>query len=67
MDIALKERFLRLWQTYFCGAELPIVFYYTDKAPGVDLVKPPSGGHRCIMADLAQVRAGRSMGFAPRW
>ena len=59
MDIELKERFLTLWETYFRGAELPIVFYYADEAPGVDLVKPPPG-HRCIMADLAKVRAGRS-------
>jgi uncharacterized protein (DUF169 family) len=62
MDIELKERFLRLWETYFCGADLPIVLYYTNEAPNVDWVKPPSG-HRCIMADLAKVRAGHSMGF----
>jgi hypothetical protein len=62
MDIELKERFLRLWGTYFCGADLPIVFYYTNETTDVDLVKPPSG-HRCIMADLAKVRAGHSMGF----
>ena len=33
MDLELKDRFLELWTRYFAGAELPIVFYYTDR-PG---------------------------------
>jgi len=62
MDMEIKERFLRLWEKYFNGAELPIVFYYVDEPGGVDVVKPPSG-HRCIMADLSKVRAGKSLCF----
>jgi uncharacterized protein (DUF169 family) len=62
MDIELKNKFLTLWKEYFDGAELPIVFYYTDEISEAELVKPPSG-HRCIMPDLAKVRKGRSICF----
>jgi len=62
MDIELKGRFLGLWDKYFDGAELPIVFYYTDEAPEVELVKSFSG-HRCMMADLSKVRTGISICF----
>ena len=27
MDSVIKERFLSLWETYFCGVELPIVLF----------------------------------------
>lgn len=57
MDIELKERFLAVWEKYFNGTELPIVFYYTNEASEAELVKPPPG-HRCIMADLSKVRTG---------
>jgi uncharacterized protein (DUF169 family) len=60
MDIEINEKFLGLWDKYFDGAELPIVFYYADEAGGVELVKP-SSGHRCIMADLSKVRKGRCL------
>lgn len=60
MDIKLKEKFLRLWDKYFNGTELPIVFYYTNEPTGVEIVKP-SQGHRCMMADLLKVRTGESI------
>jgi uncharacterized protein (DUF169 family) len=62
MDMKDKEKFLRLWDKHFPGAELPIVFYYTDEAGSVEPVKAPAG-HRCIFADLQQVRAGTSLCF----
>jgi hypothetical protein len=62
MDMNRKEQFLRLWEKYFPGAELPIVFYYTDEAGSAKLVKAPAG-HRCIFADLAKVRAGQALRF----
>ena len=57
MDAKRKEEFLRLWDKYFAGADLPITFYYTDQTPSADLVQPPAG-HRCIFADLVKVRTG---------
>jgi uncharacterized protein (DUF169 family) len=62
MDIKLREKFLRLWEKYFNGAELPIVFYYADEQMGAELIKP-SSGHRCLMADISKVRRGKSICF----
>jgi uncharacterized protein (DUF169 family) len=62
MDMEINEKFLGLWERYFDGAELPIVFYYADEAGAVEVVEPCSG-HRCIMADLSKVRAGRCLCF----
>jgi len=62
MDLEIKEKFVRLWEKYFDGAELPIVFYYADEPGEVEVMKP-SRGRRCIMADLSKVRAGKSLCF----
>ena len=62
MDMNRKQQFLRLWEKYFPGAELPITFYYTDETGSAELVKLPAG-HRCIFADLARVRAGEALRF----
>ncbi len=62
MDMNRKKQFLRLWEKHFPGAELPIVFYYTDEAGSAESAKPPAG-HRCIFTDLARVRAGHSLRF----
>ena len=61
MDAQRKGEFLRLWEKYFPGAELPIGFYYTDQATG-EPVQPPAE-HRCIFADLVKVRTGQSLCF----
>ena len=62
MEIKIMEKFLSLWEKYFNGTELPIVFYYTNEPTGVQIVKP-SQGHRCMMADLVKVRSGESVFF----
>ena len=62
MDMEMKQSFLQLWEKYFNGGELPMVFYYTDETKGAELAKPASG-HQCIMADLAKVRTGISVCF----
>ncbi len=58
MDTKIKEKFIKRWEKYFEGAELPITFYYTNQARGAEAVKP-SSGHRCIFADLCKVRTGK--------
>ncbi len=63
MNIETKERFMRLWEKYFDGARLPIVFYYTDNEKAAARVKPPAAAHRCVFADIARVAAGRSLMF----
>jgi len=62
MDMALKTRFLELWERYFGGAALPVVFYYTDNAEAGARVKTPTG-HRCVIADISRAAAGRSLLF----
>jgi hypothetical protein len=61
MDINIKQRFLDLWSLYFPGADLPIVFYYTDDPTGAELVA--KARTHCFIDDLEQVRAGRSLCF----
>lgn len=62
MDTKFKEKFIQLWNKYFSDTELPIVFYYADEIRNAEKVEPPSG-HRCIMADLSKVLAGKSVCF----
>ncbi|HVN95097.1 MAG TPA: DUF169 domain-containing protein [Syntrophorhabdaceae bacterium] len=62
METAIKERFIGLWRKYFEGAELPIVFFYTDNEDAAPRVRPPKD-HRCIVADIARVRKGKSLLF----
>jgi len=62
MDLNLKEKFIQLWKKYFGAADLPIVFYYTDKPSGEQLIQS-SSNHRCIMVDLVKVFTGKSICF----
>jgi hypothetical protein len=64
MDMTLKQTFLHRWTTYFAGAELPLVFYYTDDPKKEALISPPGEAFRCIFQDLAKVRAGKTCCFA---
>jgi uncharacterized protein (DUF169 family) len=61
MDMELKEKFERLWERYFDGAEMPICFYYTDeRPPGTYMPKPPTG-QRCVMGDVSKARTGKNV------
>ena len=62
MDNKIKETFLKRWDTYFGGAELPISFYYTDQEGCAEVVKPASG-RQCFIGALAKVRKGQSLCF----
>ncbi len=62
MDTEFKQRFNDIWHKYFPGADLPIVFYYTDEEDRGELVQPPKG-HRCVICELAKVRNGQSLCF----
>ncbi len=57
MDMKVKQRFSELWKKYFNGAELPIIFYYTDEEGCAPLIKPATR-HRCVIRDLARLRSG---------
>jgi uncharacterized protein (DUF169 family) len=62
MDMTLKTKFIESWNKYFTGAELPIVFYYTDQEDRVEKVAAPSA-HMCMIGVLARVRKGASLRF----
>jgi len=61
MDMKSKQEFIGLWRKYFNGAELPIIFYYTNKKVA-EVVEPPSN-HRCVICDLSKVQKGESLCF----
>jgi len=62
MDAEKKTEFLRQWEKYFPGAELPITFFYADDPFDVEKAQP-SAQHRCLICDLAQVRQGTPLCF----
>jgi len=62
MDMRLKEEFLKGWDRYFGGAELPITCWYTDDE-GAANPAGPAKEHRCLIADLAKIRKGESARF----
>ena len=61
MDLDLKERFASRWRRYFAGAELPIVFWYTDERDQAEMPRPK--GQHCLICQLAQVRKGTPLQF----
>jgi hypothetical protein len=60
MDLVLKERFSGRWERYFAGAELPIVFYYSDDTNG-NTVAAADKLPGCLIAALARVRRGHPL------
>jgi len=62
MDMTLKDKFLAGWKKHFPGAELPLVFYFTDAGPGPEYVAPPAG-HRCMLGVLARAWRGETLRF----
>jgi len=62
MNTEFKKRFIRNWNKYFPGADLPIGLYYTDMKDEKSMPKPPQG-HRCLIGDLAKVRNGKTVCF----
>ncbi|HVO66016.1 MAG TPA: DUF169 domain-containing protein [Syntrophales bacterium] len=62
MDKEFKAGFIKKWNKYFPGADLPIGFYYSDTKDQNTMPNPPEG-HRCIICDLAKVRSGKTLCF----
>ena len=49
-----------LWKKYFGGAELPLIFYYTNEEGHAKLVEPDSVPG-CLIGILSEARKGRSL------
>jgi hypothetical protein len=56
---------MKLWEKYFPGVSLPVVFFYSDDEAGAVVVKGPKSleEHRCVLADITRVARGRSLAF----
>jgi hypothetical protein len=65
MNEQLKEQFVRKWKKYFTGAELPIVFYYTDDIPESE-VKESKNEDRCLICNLNRVREGHTFVYSSK-
>lgn len=63
MDMHLKQQLLTLWNAYFAGTGLPIIYYYTNDPAHAEIAKPAGDDFRCIFQDLTRVRAGQSCAF----
>ncbi|TET33375.1 MAG: hypothetical protein E3J72_16945 [Planctomycetota bacterium] len=63
MDAKLKQDFLERWEKYFPGADLPITFFYSDEPADAEAMPEaaPPPAHRCVIADLARPRKGKSI------
>lgn len=62
MDKHIKEKFRWLWKRYFDGAELPVIFYYTNEEGHARLVEPDTVPG-CVVGLLSEVRNGRPLCF----
>lgn len=62
MNKHIKEKFSWLWEKYFDGAELPVIFYYTNEEGHAKLVEPGSVPG-CVVEALSDVRRGSSSCF----
>jgi len=63
MDLAIRDRFMTLWEKYFEGADLPIAFFYTDHEDQIELVQAPKAAHQCIIGVLTRVFKGHPLRF----
>lgn len=60
--MAIRDRFIRLWEKYCPGAELPITFEIGKDGRTAKKGNTPDGW-RCIICDLARVRKGTPLVF----
>ncbi len=59
MDKQLQNDFLRKWDKYFTGAQLPIAYFYVDQASESD-IQDSKNEHRCLICNLNHAREGQS-------
>jgi uncharacterized protein (DUF169 family) len=57
MDTQFRKLFMEKWIAYFPGAELPIVYFYTDQPSSTDLNYSQTV-ERCLIGNLERVRQG---------
>ena len=65
MDTVIKNTFLKNWEKYFPGNELPIASFYADELDGVEFPDAPKTNkdYSCVFSQLAPVRRGKARAF----
>jgi len=66
MKTGIKENFIKKWEKYFPGSELPIACYYTDELNDTDFPKAPKPnkkGYTCFFSQLVPVWRGKPRAF----
>lgn len=68
MDQLFRQEALKKWGRYFGGAEVPLVFFYSDDEKYAGFLKPISGrtgtAHLCMIASLSLAREGKPLAFS---
>lgn len=59
MEENTRELFSDRWSRYFGSAELPVTFFYSDRADDHDLADTENV-HRCLICNLNRVREGHA-------
>lgn len=62
MDIQLKDHFIRSWNKYFPGTELPLAIWYTDLPESTENVTTGKG-ENCMIFQLKKARDGKAIRF----
>lgn len=57
MDVEFINHFIRQWNNYFPGAELPVTYYYTDQPRNED-INASQIVDRCLIGSIKRVRQG---------
>jgi len=59
MEKGYIELFINRWSKYFGSSELPVTFFYSDRADDKDL-QDTKNEHRCLIGNLDRVREGHA-------
>jgi len=62
MDVHLKDQFIKSWNKYFTGIELPLAVWYTDSPEMAEQVYPKKDEH-CMISQLKKARDGQAVCF----
>ncbi|MAT38952.1 MAG: hypothetical protein CL946_05040 [Ectothiorhodospiraceae bacterium] len=60
MNLQIRDQFLKMWEHYFPGADLPLVFMYTDEELPEQELGEMCGDH-CMISELNSALQGKTL------